>query len=125
MGIPKRDDREQPIRQENGRRIKAHESTNVTSFWVKYYQERRVILLTSRLDLYNDLEALHGRLIRPIMPHGLPFTQLFDAFNIFMSETAKRVPIVTFESNVDLLGVGVNPWHATSNHDSSAHLPQN
>jgi hypothetical protein len=58
--------------------------------------------LTNSRVLYNYVEVHDGRLMRPIFLHGLP-CQLFDVLKLLEFEVAKRMLIVRFEINIDLL----------------------
>jgi hypothetical protein len=59
--------------------------------------------LTGSLDLHNYVEVRDGRLTRPIFLHGLPRFQLFRALKALKFEVPKRMLIVSFEVDVDLL----------------------
>jgi len=59
--------------------------------------------LLSLTGFHNYVEALGGRLTRPIPLHGLPGFQLFSALTTLRFEVATKMFITTFEINVNLL----------------------
>ena len=58
--------------------------------------------LTDSQVLYNYVEMHDRRLMRPLFLHRLP-CQLFDVLKLLEFEVAKRMLIVRFEINVNLL----------------------
>jgi hypothetical protein len=74
-------------------------------------QPRDSLSLTGSRDLHNYVEVLARRLTQPIFLHGLPFSQRFAVLKF---EVTKRMLIVSFEINVDLLEFGSKSCHFTS-----------